>query len=75
MGPPAPSFDYYAELEVSKSATLAEITTSYRRLARVHHPDKNPDNPDAATAKFQKVSGHAALPSQKPYYWRSIDYE
>lgn len=56
MPPPAPSFDYYAELEVSRSAPLQEITAAYRRLARVHHPDKNPEMQDAATAKFQRVS-------------------
>ncbi|KAH8197243.1 hypothetical protein TruAng_008601 [Truncatella angustata] len=53
--PPAPAFDYYAELEVSSSATLQDITAAYRRLARVYHPDKNPTNQDVATAKFQKV--------------------
>ncbi|KAK6207141.1 hypothetical protein LQW54_007458 [Pestalotiopsis sp. IQ-011] len=55
MGPPAPSFDYYAELGVSKSATTKEITAAYRRLARVHHPDKNPKDQDTATSKFQRV--------------------
>ncbi|ETS76786.1 hypothetical protein PFICI_12173 [Pestalotiopsis fici W106-1] len=55
MGPPAPSFDYYAELGVSKSATSQEITAAYRRLARVHHPDKNPTNQETATNKFQRV--------------------
>jgi len=33
--------DYYAILEVSPSATLAEIKRSYHRLARLHHPDLN----------------------------------
>jgi curved DNA-binding protein CbpA len=33
--------DYYAILEVSPTATLAEIKQSYRRLARLHHPDLN----------------------------------
>jgi curved DNA-binding protein CbpA len=35
--------DYYAILEVSPSATTAEIKRSYRRLARLHHPDLNQD--------------------------------
>jgi curved DNA-binding protein CbpA len=33
--------DYYAILEVSTSATSAEIKRSYRRLARQYHPDLN----------------------------------
>ncbi len=33
--------DYYAILEVSPAATAAEIKRSYRRLARLHHPDLN----------------------------------
>lgn len=55
MGPPAPSFDYYAELGVSKSATTQEITAAYKRLARLHHPDKNPTDQETATTKFQRV--------------------
>jgi DnaJ-class molecular chaperone len=35
--------DYYAILEVSTSATTTEIKKSYRRLARLHHPDLNRD--------------------------------
>jgi curved DNA-binding protein CbpA len=33
--------DYYHILEVPPTATLAEIKRSYRRLARLHHPDLN----------------------------------
>jgi curved DNA-binding protein CbpA len=33
--------NYYEILEVSPSATLAEIKRSYHRLARLHHPDLN----------------------------------
>jgi curved DNA-binding protein CbpA len=35
--------DYYAILEVSSSATTSEVKKSYRRLARLHHPDLNQD--------------------------------
>ena len=33
--------DYYAMLEVAPGASLPEIKRSYRRLARLHHPDLN----------------------------------
>lgn len=53
--PPPPSFDYYAELQVKRSASLTEINSAYRRLARIHHPDKNPDNQEEATTIFQRL--------------------
>ena len=34
-----PSFDLYAELEVSRSAGVATIEAAYRSLAKRHHPD------------------------------------
>ncbi|WP_322818127.1 pentapeptide repeat-containing protein [Tepidiforma sp.] len=36
-----PARDYYAELEVSASASFEEVRAAYRRLAREHHPDVN----------------------------------
>ncbi|RYP71790.1 hypothetical protein DL771_004602 [Monosporascus sp. 5C6A] len=53
--PPNPSFDYYAQLQVESTATAEQLTASYRRLARIHHPDKNPDKTEEATAAFQKI--------------------
>lgn len=38
---PTPLPDYYALLEVPVSATLQQIKSSYRRLARLYHPDLN----------------------------------
>lgn len=53
--PPPPPVDYYAELHVERSATPAQITSAYRRLALIHHPDKNPDNQEQATTIFQRI--------------------
>ncbi len=41
MTMPTPLPDYYALLEVPVSATLQQIKSSYRRLARLYHPDLN----------------------------------
>lgn len=47
--------DYYKILGVNKSATADEIKKAYRKLARQHHPDLNPDNPEAAKL-FQQIN-------------------
>ncbi len=39
--------DYYAVLGVSKDADQDTVKKSYRKLARAHHPDSNPDDPNA----------------------------
>jgi curved DNA-binding protein len=39
--------DYYDVLGVSRDADNKEIRSAFRRLAREHHPDLNPSNPEA----------------------------
>lgn len=53
MAPAEPNVDYYAVLEISNIATIELVTKSYRRLAKLRHPDKNPSAD--STAVFQLV--------------------
>lgn len=46
--------DPYRVLGVSKDATDAEIKRSYRKLARQHHPDRNPGDA-AAEERFKAI--------------------
>ncbi len=47
--------DYYEILGVVRTAAPEDIKQAYRRLARQHHPDMNPGDPNAE-ARFKEVS-------------------
>ena len=47
--------DYYQVLGVPKTATEKEIKDAYRKLARKHHPDLNPNDAEA-NKKFQQLN-------------------
>ncbi|KZO96736.1 DnaJ-domain-containing protein [Calocera viscosa TUFC12733] len=44
--------DYYTLLGIEESATTDEIRKAFRKLALIHHPDKNPSDIDGATKRF-----------------------
>lgn len=73
--------DYYKLLELTKSASKADIKKAYRRLARKYHPDLNPNNKEAQ-AKFQQINeAHEVLgdPEKRKKYdeygkdWKHAD--
>ncbi len=47
--------DYYKILGLDKNATDKEIKKAYRKLARKHHPDLNPDNKEAEK-RFKEIN-------------------
>ncbi|MEG4942898.1 J domain-containing protein [Microcoleus sp. F4-D5] len=47
--------DYYRQLGLRSGATLSQVKTSYRQLARQYHPDVNPGN-EQAKNKFIAIT-------------------
>ncbi len=52
--------DPYETLGLRRDATAEDVRTAYRRLAKRHHPDLNPDDP-AAADRFKALSAANAL--------------
>lgn len=47
--------DFYELLQVERTADDKVLKSAYRKLAMIHHPDKNPGNPEAE-AKFKQIN-------------------
>ena len=48
--------DYYDILGVEKNADSESIKKAYKKLAKKHHPDLNPDNIESSEAHFKKIN-------------------
>jgi DnaJ-class molecular chaperone len=55
------SDDPYTILGLKRSATLAEIKAAFKKLAKMWHPDLNPQRVAEATIKMQKINAAYSL--------------
>ena len=67
--------DYYKILGVDKDANEPEIKKAYRKLAVIHHPDKNMNDPDAETRFKDIQEAHETLtdPQKRERYDSGVD--
>ncbi|KAJ7573863.1 DnaJ domain-containing protein [Mycena floridula] len=64
------ALDYYQLLEVAEDATADEIKRSFRRLALIHHPDKNHGDVEAATQRFASLQqAYEVLSDEQERAW------
>ena len=69
--------DYYSTLQVSPHTSITDIKAAFRRLARLYHPDLNPDNPESVE-KFKHISqAYETLsdPNKRRRYDRELKFK
>jgi DnaJ-class molecular chaperone len=55
------SDDPYIILGIKRSATVGEIKSAFKKLAKMWHPDMNPNRVAEATIKMQKINAAYSL--------------
>ncbi|CAE6341092.1 unnamed protein product [Rhizoctonia solani] len=69
-GAVATETSYYELLGVEEDATADEIKKAFRKLALIHHPDKNHDNVEEATQKFAQLQqAYEVLSDEQERAW------
>ena len=73
-----PVIHFYFQFQVlglNPGANQEEIKKAYRKLSLKNHPDKNPENTEAATEAFKKIQqAHEKLTDPKNKYMGSSTY-
>lgn len=69
--------DHYATLGLDRRCTTAQIRAAYRLLVKRHHPDVNPDSPDATERARELNAAHEVLsdPERRRAYDRELEAE
>lgn len=59
------STDYYALLGVGRKASAGDIKRAYRKLVFQYHPDRNPDNQNAADKLKEIMAAYDVLSNEE----------
>ena len=65
------SKNYYDILQISKNANPAEVKKAYYKLAKKHHPDRNPKDPRAAAVFLNISEAYEVLSDEQ----KRLDYD